>query len=48
MRRKLATLLAVVVAALALAAPSLGDDGGWGSGGADGSASPGCSAAPDC
>jgi hypothetical protein len=38
MRRRLATLLAVVVAALALAAPSLGagEDGGWGAGGSCG------------
>jgi hypothetical protein len=33
MRRKLATLLAVAAAALALASPSFGD-GGWGAGGA--------------
>jgi hypothetical protein len=33
-RRRLATLIAVAVAALTLAAPSLGD-GGWGSGGND-------------
>ena len=32
MRRRLATLLVVVVGALALASPSLGD-GGWGAGG---------------
>jgi hypothetical protein len=32
MRRRLMTLLVVVVGALALASPSLGD-GGWGAGG---------------
>jgi hypothetical protein len=47
MNRKLATLLAVVVAALALAAPSLGD-GGWGSGGKDPSDDPVCPAETNC